>query len=162
MDTLPPPFVINPLSLSIVTAPPPLSRGVFTSPTQPTLAVGQLVEESPVLVLDKQEWETHGRMTVLDNYAFVWGRRGNMALALGMGARQTKTASCITFELTRYGIAGSMFNHSNQPNLTYLRCTKTNTIKFMTVVRHRSCVCRADSVTDFRHFHRNPFRQIQN
>lgn len=83
MASTPPPNLLNPLALQIETLPLPYDRGVYTTAEQ-TLRPGTVVEESPVLVLSKEEWDL-GRKTVLDHYCFVWGKTGKMAVALGMG-----------------------------------------------------------------------------
>jgi tRNA-specific adenosine deaminase 3 len=44
-----------------------------------------LLEISPALLFSAEEYEAHGRHTVLDHYAFKW-KDGRMALALGLGA----------------------------------------------------------------------------
>jgi len=44
-----------------------------------------LLEISPALLFSAEEYEAHGRHTVLDHYTFEW-RDGRMALALGLGA----------------------------------------------------------------------------
>ena len=44
----------------------------------------ELVEISPVLLFSAEEYEAHGKHTVLDHYTFKW-RDGRMALALGLG-----------------------------------------------------------------------------
>ena len=44
-----------------------------------------LLEISPALLFSTEEYEAHGRHTVLDHYTFKW-RDGKMALALGLGA----------------------------------------------------------------------------
>ncbi|EJD39952.1 hypothetical protein AURDEDRAFT_70649 [Auricularia subglabra TFB-10046 SS5] len=56
-----------------------------------------VVERSPVLLFGRDEYETHGRHTLLDHYTFKW-KDGRMALALGLG---------------------SLFNHSAAPNTSY-------------------------------------------
>lgn len=43
------------------------------------------IEISPVLLFSSEEYELHGRHTILDHYTFKW-RDGRMALALGLGA----------------------------------------------------------------------------
>lgn len=83
-DSVPPPLALNPLHLQVQTSPPPVDRGVYTSSTQ-TIPAGTLVEQSPVLVFSKDEWEHKARHTLLQHYTFVWGKKGDMALALGMG-----------------------------------------------------------------------------
>ncbi|KAI6044702.1 cytidine deaminase-like protein [Pisolithus marmoratus] len=69
-------------------------RGVFASRAIPAQTI---IETSPVLLFAKDEYETHGKHTLLDHYTFSW-RDGRMALALGLG---------------------SLFNHSEQPNVSY-------------------------------------------
>lgn len=69
-------------------------RGVFT---QRLVHQGELLEQSPVIVLPAKAWESIER-TILFNYCYGWG--DDMALALGMG---------------------SLFNHSYQPNALYTR-----------------------------------------
>ena len=44
-----------------------------------------LLEISPALLFSAEEYDAHGRHTVLDHYTFKW-RDGRMALALGLGA----------------------------------------------------------------------------
>ncbi|KAJ7857724.1 hypothetical protein B0H14DRAFT_3108151 [Mycena olivaceomarginata] len=66
-------------------------RGVFAAHAIPSQTT---VESSPVLLFGKEEYEQHGRFTILDHYTFKWPN-GRMALALGLG---------------------SLFNHSNTPN----------------------------------------------
>ena len=44
-----------------------------------------LLESSPVLLFSAEEYEAHGRHTVLDRHSFKW-KDGRMALALGLGA----------------------------------------------------------------------------
>lgn len=83
-DEAPPIIAINPHKLIIETKPPPLDRGVFTASGQ-TIPAGTLIEESPVLVINQTEWDDHACKTVLEHYAFIWGKQGKMALALGMG-----------------------------------------------------------------------------
>lgn len=51
-----------------------------------------LIDVSPVLLFGAQEYEEHGKFTVLDHYTFKW-RDGRMALALGLGARCRQSPS---------------------------------------------------------------------
>ncbi|KZT53134.1 cytidine deaminase-like protein [Calocera cornea HHB12733] len=102
---------LNTLGLGIRTTPDK-GRGVYaTSP----LARGTLIEVSPVLLFTPQEWEEHGRHTVLDHYTFIWRIPGqpkpSMALALGLG---------------------SMFNHSSRPNVSFNRNIAAQTIEYTT------------------------------
>ncbi|KAH9911503.1 uncharacterized protein B0H18DRAFT_892713 [Fomitopsis serialis] len=85
-------------------------RGVYAART---LEPRTVVEISPVLLFSKAEYEEHGRHTLLDHYTFRW-RDGRMALALGLG---------------------SLFNHSQQPNVSYTLDTETESIRYMTTRR---------------------------
>lgn len=62
-------------------------RGVFAAAP---LRAGTLVEISHVLLFEAQEYEEHGKHTLLDEYTYIWRKstsEGNtMALALGIGA----------------------------------------------------------------------------
>ncbi|KAL4073156.1 hypothetical protein V8B97DRAFT_1869217 [Scleroderma yunnanense] len=69
-------------------------RGVFASRVIPAQTI---IETSPVLLFTRDEYEAHGKHTLLDHYTFNW-RDGRMALALGLG---------------------SLFNHSECPNVSY-------------------------------------------
>ncbi|KAH7910812.1 hypothetical protein BJ138DRAFT_1152037 [Hygrophoropsis aurantiaca] len=82
-------------------------RGVYASQTIPAHTI---IELSPVLLFTKPEYESHGRYTLLDHYAFVW-RDGRMALALGLG---------------------SLFNHSSSPNVSYTIEPTRDCIKYTT------------------------------
>lgn len=62
-------------------------RGVYASKPIPR---GTLIEISPVLLFNKEEYTSHGRHTLLDSYTFVWkdrlkGGQKSWALALGLG-----------------------------------------------------------------------------
>ncbi|KAI0726233.1 hypothetical protein C8Q72DRAFT_847416 [Fomitopsis betulina] len=72
-----------------------------------------LIEISPVLLFTSAEYAEHGRHTVLDHYTFRW-RDGRMALALGLG---------------------SLFNHSQHPNLMYTLDSETESIRYITTRR---------------------------
>ncbi|KAL0960622.1 hypothetical protein HGRIS_005653 [Hohenbuehelia grisea] len=82
-------------------------RGVFASRRIPAQTV---IEISPVLFFSKEEYEAHGRHTVLDHYTFVW-KDGRMALALGLG---------------------SLFNHSQVPNVSFSIDPSTESIRYTT------------------------------
>ena len=43
-----------------------------------------MIEIAPVLLFERQEYEEHGRFTLLDHYTFRWSD-GRMALPLGLG-----------------------------------------------------------------------------
>ncbi|KDQ20811.1 hypothetical protein BOTBODRAFT_86667, partial [Botryobasidium botryosum FD-172 SS1] len=75
------------------------------------IPAGTLIDVSPVLLFAKDDYERHGRHTVLDHYTFVW-RDGRMALALGLG---------------------SIFNHSSdQPNVTFVLDHQNLAIRYTT------------------------------
>lgn len=76
-----PPHPLNPLGLHLLTHPT-RGRGVFTPHALPA---GTLIEESPVLLLTKQQWD-EGNMdgTVLGEYGFCWSN-GGMGIGLGIG-----------------------------------------------------------------------------
>ncbi|KAI0055855.1 hypothetical protein BV25DRAFT_1995977 [Artomyces pyxidatus] len=80
-------------------------RGVFASRAIPAHT---LLEISPVLLFSASEYDAHGKYTVLDHYTFKW-RDGRMALALGLG---------------------SLFNHSDTPNVSYSVDSRTESIRY--------------------------------
>ncbi|KAF9013443.1 hypothetical protein BDQ17DRAFT_603491 [Cyathus striatus] len=83
-------------------------RGVYASHPIPR---NTLLEVSPVLFFEKEEYENHGKHTIVDHYTFTW-MDGRMALALGLG---------------------SLFNHSNKPNVTFTLDKRTDSIRYTTV-----------------------------
>ncbi|ORX34274.1 hypothetical protein BD324DRAFT_605115 [Kockovaella imperatae] len=111
---------INPLGLEIRIIPG-RGRGVFA---REDISANILLEESPVLPLTQSQWE-EGRMnnTILGEYGFCWSN-GGMAIALG---------------------TASLFNHSNRPNVNFIRNTKSGTIAFRTVrpvsAGEELCIC---------------------
>lgn len=81
-----------------------MGRGLFATKD---LRKGELVETSPVVILDKQSSRRiYG--TNLASYVFAWGR-DKVAIALGMG---------------------SLFNHSAEPNVDWGPKLKKNIITF--------------------------------
>lgn len=82
-------------------------RGVYASKPIPR---DSTIEISPVLFFSKSEYEDHGKHTVLNHYTFVWPD-GRMALALGLG---------------------SLFNHSDPPNVSFKLDTSTDSIRYIT------------------------------
>ncbi|KAJ3505047.1 hypothetical protein NLJ89_g7617 [Agrocybe chaxingu] len=92
----------------VIKSTPDKGRGVYAARLIPRSTV---VEISPVLLFSKEEYENHGRHTVLDHYTFTW-TDGRMALALGLG---------------------SLFNHSSSPSVSYSLDTKTDSIRYTTV-----------------------------
>ncbi|SRR6266436_9805146 len=87
-----------------------------------------LLEISPALLFSAEEYEAHGRHTVLDHYTFIW-RDGRIALALGLGA-----LTCLSLlQLSNFIHTGSLFNHSDSPNVSYSIDTATDSIRYTTV-----------------------------
>ncbi|KAG0264339.1 hypothetical protein DFQ27_001281 [Actinomortierella ambigua] len=86
---------------------PKKGRGVFASVLIPARTV---IDVSPVLLFPTDEYNAHGRYTQLDHYTYRWP--GGMALALGLG---------------------SMFNHSNKPNVGYQRLFDQRCIRYSTL-----------------------------
>ncbi|KAI0647731.1 hypothetical protein C8Q79DRAFT_999339 [Trametes meyenii] len=82
-------------------------RGVYACRE---ISAQTLIEVSPVLLFTVEEYEAHGRHTVLDHYTFKW-RDGRMALALGLG---------------------SLFNHSQRPNVSYTLDSASESIRYTT------------------------------
>ncbi|KAF8916980.1 cytidine deaminase-like protein [Mucidula mucida] len=82
-------------------------RGVYANRRIPKQTT---IEISPVLLFSSDEYENHGKHTILDHYTFKW-RDGRMALALGLG---------------------SLFNHSDVPNVSYELDHSTDSIRYIT------------------------------
>jgi hypothetical protein len=80
-------------------------RGVYATKA---LREGDLIESSPVIVLDV--WES-GRVvaTLLNNYVFEWNDFKKSAIALGFGG---------------------LFNHSTKENVTYINNYQNKSIDF--------------------------------
>lgn len=84
-------------------------RGVFAGES---IEKDTLVDISPVLLFNKDEYTNFGKHTALDEYTFIWpDRSGRMGLALGLG---------------------SIFNHNRIPNVKFSINTKNLTIEFKT------------------------------
>ncbi|GAA6006657.1 Tad3p [Rhodotorula paludigena] len=106
--------------IEIATKDPTVGRGVFATAYIPA---GEVVEISPVLVLDEKEYKGRSKgetddgtlkgveASQLRGYVFTWGRDGSMAVALGIG---------------------SLFNHSSSPNVTYSLDYSQYTISYRT------------------------------
>ncbi|KAJ3763320.1 cytidine deaminase-like protein [Lentinula raphanica] len=82
-------------------------RGVYASRR---IERNTVIEISPVLFFGIEEYEKHGKFTILDHYTFKW-KDGRMALALGLG---------------------SLFNHSSSPNVSYKLDHQTDSIRYET------------------------------
>ena len=102
-----------------------------------------LLESSPALLFSAEEYEAHGRHTVLDRHSFRW-TDGRMALALGLGG-----ISDGPLTLSNYFVAGSLFNRSDAPNVSYSIDTSTESIRFTTARAvepdEELCVCYEES-----------------
>ena len=112
-------------------------RGVFATYAIPA---GTLLEESPVLLLTKEEWEGKKmNETIFDEYGFCWSN-GGMAIGLGLGVLLGRRQP-VDLVL----IPASLFNHSRSPNVNFIRNTKSNTISFRTVKTvqpgEELCIC---------------------
>lgn len=80
-------------------------RGIFATKN---ISKGELIEASPVLVIDK--WEAiEVCSTVINNYVFSWKDDESSALAFGHG---------------------SLFNHSKRQNVTYESNFADQTVEF--------------------------------
>ncbi|KAF1800618.1 histone lysine methyltransferase Set7 [Mucor lusitanicus] len=88
---------------------PVRGRGVFT---KEPLDRNVLVEISPILLFNAEEYDTYGKHTVLDQYTYCW--QGGFALALGLG---------------------SMFNHNSTPNVGFIRDIPNKLIRYVTLRR---------------------------
>ena len=87
-----------------------------------------LIEISPLLYFSKNEYEAHGKYTILDHYTFKC-RDGRRALALGLGMNSVHSF----FHLRGLTVVkGSIFNHSETPNVSYIIDTSTDSIRFAT------------------------------
>ncbi|KAF8937818.1 hypothetical protein EDD21DRAFT_315074 [Dissophora ornata] len=82
-------------------------RGVVTKASIPSRTI---IDISSVLLFPSEEYTRHGQYTQLDHYTYRW--QGGMALALGLG---------------------SMFNHSNRPNVGFQRDFENKVIRYTTL-----------------------------
>lgn len=88
---------------------PVRGRGVFT---REPIERNVLVEISPILLFNAEEYDNYGKYTVLDQYTYCW--QGGFALALGLG---------------------SMFNHNSTPNVGFIRDIPNKLIRYVTLRR---------------------------
>ncbi|KAJ2961468.1 hypothetical protein NQZ79_g3218 [Umbelopsis isabellina] len=86
---------------------PQRGRGVFATCA---LKARTLVEISPILLVNHDEYSAHGQYTILDHYTYRW--EGGYALALGLG---------------------SMFNHAKNPNVGFVRDIPNAVIRYFTL-----------------------------
>jgi SET domain len=81
-------------------------RGLFAATD---LEPGTVIHVAPCINVSKGEYEQHMRHTILEHYLFNDVRSGNKLLALGYG---------------------SLFNHSNHPNVSYKVNSASQTIEY--------------------------------
>lgn len=119
-DDPPTDVIFNPQRL-IVRETELAGRGVFAPQEIPA---GTVLEEAPVLVLAKEEWET-GKLNdgVLGSYAFNWSN-GGMAVGLGIGENDSGHSLLPGSSIP---CAACMFNHSSSPNVNYTRLMPSKT-----------------------------------
>ncbi|KAJ3788392.1 cytidine deaminase-like protein [Lentinula aff. detonsa] len=82
-------------------------KGVYASQK---IQRNTVIEISPVLFVGIAEYEQHGNFDALDHHTYKW-KDGRMAVALGLG---------------------SLFNHSNTPNVSYTMDPQTDSIRYET------------------------------
>ena len=99
---------IQPPSGFVVRRHPDKGRGLFATRA---FAVGATVEVCPVVILDRDEVDRIVE-TLLDTYYFGWGDNGRGAIALGYG---------------------SLYNHSYEPNVRYLRDFESGHLQFVAI-----------------------------
>ena len=80
-------------------------RGLFAASF---ISRSSVIDDSHVLLFQPDEWEQHGKYTILQHYTFRW-REGQFALALGVG---------------------SLFNHNRNPNVGWMRLFDEKVIRF--------------------------------
>lgn len=82
-------------------------RGVYARDAIPR---NTCIEVSPILHFRHDEYDAHGKHTVLDHYTYRW--KDGFALALGLG---------------------SMFNHAKHPNVGFVRDMEHGVIRYITL-----------------------------
>jgi hypothetical protein len=86
---------------------PKAGRGVFASGN---IKREEVIEKCPVLILPRKDYPNL-KKTALRNYYFMWGK--------------STAAVCFGY--------GSLYNHSYQPNATYKKRVKEQTIEFVAI-----------------------------
>ncbi|MEK7550816.1 MAG: SET domain-containing protein [Patescibacteria group bacterium] len=86
---------------------PNAGKGVFASKR---IKKDEVIEECPVFVLPQKDYPV-AKKTILRNYYFMWGK--------------ITAAICFGF--------GSFYNHSYEPNATYKKNIKEQTINFIAI-----------------------------
>jgi len=91
---------------------PKAGRGVFAASP---IKKGELIERCPVLVVKGGD-VPRLKPTILKSYYFIWHKPKKIA---------TKVGICLGF--------GSIYNHSYEPNATYKKNLKEETIDFVAI-----------------------------
>ncbi|CAG8537650.1 3921_t:CDS:2 [Ambispora gerdemannii] len=86
---------------------PHKGRGVFS---KSSILSRTLIEISPILLFSHSEYEEHGKHTILKQYTYRW--KDGYALAIGLG---------------------SLFNHSRNNNVGYVKDFEANVIRYYTL-----------------------------
>lgn len=120
---------LNPHGL-VIKSSPESGRGVYASAA---IAQSTVIEISPVLLFSRDEYLSHGKHTLLDSYTFIWrdkreGGQKKWALALGLGISLDVFHS--SFLPSGQPMLGSLFNHSQTPNVSYNLDQDTQSIRF--------------------------------
>src|SRR3989304_3030920 len=83
-------------------------RGVFAAQN---IKKGETIEICPIILVPKKD-VSNLRESILVNYYFYFNGKRNLAIALGFG---------------------SIYNHSYQPNATYIKKSKERVIEFVAI-----------------------------
>jgi len=153
---------------------PERGNGVFA--THP-IASGSLIEESPVLLITKDQWD-EGKMDdcILGEYGFCW-RGGGMGIGLGSGKLISSTDEIVQDfnpgsstrpdddQVRLVTDAASLFNHSSSPNINYVRDFEKSVIRF-TASRaiqpgEELCICYAADETKLWFINSDEKRQMR-
>lgn len=84
----------------------PKGRGLFANTDIPPRT---LLHVAPCIPISSDQYDTHMKFTILEEYLFNDRQTGNKLLALGYG---------------------SLFNHSRHPNVSYKVCSDDQTIEY--------------------------------
>jgi tRNA-specific adenosine deaminase 3 len=173
--TAPTPSMINPQGTHLKKHPE-RGNGVFATRH---IASGSIIEESPVLIISKDQWE-EGKMDdcILGEYGFCW-RGGGMGIGLGSGKIYDSLNNAIEQDVNLGSISGpvgdrnrlvtnvaSLFNHSSNPNVNYVRDFDKSVIRF-TASREihpgeELCICYAADETKLWFVNSDEIRKTRN
>lgn len=152
---------------------PDRGNGVFATHH---IASGSIIEESPVLIITKDQWD-QGEMDdcILGEYGFCW-RGGGMGIGLGSGKINDFQTDKEVQDVNP-GISpgdgqvrlvteiASLFNHSSSPNINYVRDFEKSLIRF-TASREiqpgeELCICYAADETKLWFINSDEKRQMR-